>query len=334
MGLNYGEIAKLNSKYIYNPKLLNIGFSMHTANKEQLTPLEVNIAFRQLLSQKTGYIPVYTDGSVSENGKAGCAVVLRSDTYQFRLPDHSSIFTAELFAILKAIEKIIQNNNSKFLICSDSYSSLQTLKSGDPNSLAHEIYNKITSTNKTIEFEWIPSHREIPGNEAADTEAKLALALPTADISPIPTSYNDFKSKIRKSLHKEWQDWWVTINTFPHAKTHLYGIKPTLKDWTTANQIHREEEISLARLRLGTCLFNKKHLFTRDPHPMCEFCQIPISTSHILLDCNHFANERAPILSSLRKNGLPIEVASILSENFPTNILIKYLKSINYYNKI
>ena len=116
--------------------------------------------------------------------------------YKYRLPDHSSIFTAELLAILKAIEKIIQNNNSKFLICSDSYSSLQSLKSGDPNSLAHEIYNKITSTDKTIEFEWIPSHREIPGNEAADTEAKLALALPIADISPIPTSYNDFKSKI------------------------------------------------------------------------------------------------------------------------------------------
>ena len=252
--------------------------------------------------------------------------------YEYLHNQYTYIHTAELFAILKSIDKIIESNNTKFLIYSDSYSALQTLKTGDPNSLAHEIYEKIISTDKIIEFEWIPSHMGIQGNDAADAGAKLSLSL--AEISPIPVAFNEFKSKIKKFLMKEWQDWWDTINTFPHNTTHLYPIKPVLKDWPTANLNLREEEISLSRLRLGTCLFNKKHLFAREPHPICQFCQTPVNVQHILVECTQFVNQKAPILSILRKDGLPIDIGNILNENFPSETLIAYLKKINFYNKI
>ena len=333
MGFNYGEIAKLSNKYVYNPPILNIKFTMHTSKKDQLNPHETKKAFLEMLNQYQTYIPVFTDGSVKDE-KAGCAAVVKYQTHSYRLPNNTSIHTAELYAILKAIEKIKETNNTKFLICSDSYSSLQTLKTGDSNNLGHEIFNTISSTNKTIAFEWIPSHMGIQGNDAADTGAKLALSL--EDITPIPIPYNEFKSKVRKHLHKKWQNWWDTINTpTPNTRTTpLYHIKPIIKDWPSANRNLREEEITLARLRLGTCLFNKKHLFKREPHPDCEFCHVPISVSHILVDCTHFNNERAPILAILRKEGLPIEVASILNENFPPDTLITYLKNIHYFSKI
>ena len=172
----------------------------------------------------------------------------------------------------------------------------------------------------------------IQGNDAADEGAKISLSL--EEISQIPISYNEFKLKVKKHLLKEWQDWWDTINTYPHNTTHLYPIKPVLKDWPSANLNLREEEIALTRLRLGTCLFNKKHLFTREPHPICQLCQTPISIHHILVECTQFINQRAPILSILSKDGLPVEVTNILNENFPSHIIITYLKSINYYNKI
>ena len=56
------------------------------------------------------------------------------------------------------------------------------------------LIQSIASTNKTIAFEWIPSHMGIRGNDAADTGAKQTLFI--QDITPIPIPYNEFKSKI------------------------------------------------------------------------------------------------------------------------------------------
>ena len=38
-------------------------------------------------------------------------------------------------------------------------------------------YTNLINAGKTIEFCWIPSHVNIPGNERADTAAKAALDL-------------------------------------------------------------------------------------------------------------------------------------------------------------
>ena len=223
-------------------------------------------------------------------------------------------------------------NDRNFLICSDSYSALQTLKSNEPNSLAHEIFDKVASTDKTIEFEWIPSHMGIPGNDAADLGAKSALYLD--NISQIPIAYNQFKTRVKNHLCKKWQDRWDHINSPPNQPLHLYPIKPVIKDWPSAHRNNREEEIVLARLRLKACLFNKKHLFENKTHPECEHCDVPLTIQHILIDCNLFYNERGPMLTALRENDLPMEVSSILNEYFPAEILITFLKNINYFHKI
>ena len=81
-------------------------------------------------------------------------------------------------------------------------------------------------------------------------------------------------------------------------------------------------------------LLVKKNLFEKQPHPECEHCDVPLTIQHILIDCNLFYNERGPILTALRENDLPIEVSSILNEYFPAEIMITFLKNINYLHKI
>ena len=50
------------------------------------------------------YIPVYTDGSRDGNAVA-CSTVFPSNTViSMRLPDSASVFTAEVWAIIKALE--------------------------------------------------------------------------------------------------------------------------------------------------------------------------------------------------------------------------------------
>ncbi|CAL4234892.1 unnamed protein product, partial [Meganyctiphanes norvegica] len=97
-------LAELNPKYMYCPPKLNIKFTMHTAYKNQLTPFEVKSSYLSMLSNYVGHtIPVFTDGSVKEE-KSGCAIAIKRLVHTYRLPNNTTIFTAELFAILKAIE--------------------------------------------------------------------------------------------------------------------------------------------------------------------------------------------------------------------------------------
>ena len=146
------------------------------------------------------------------------------------------------------------------------------------------------------------------------------------NISQITLSYNQFKTRVKNHLCRKWQDRWDTINSPPHQPLHLYPIKPVIKDWPSAYRNNREEEIVLARLRLRACLFNKKHLFEKQPHPECEHCDVPLSIQHILIDCDLFYNERGPMLTVLRENDLPIEVTSILNEYFPAKLWSHFIK--------
>ena len=62
--------------------------------------------------------------------KFGCAVVSQNQELLKRLPDESSIYSAEAIAIDLAMN-IIANDKSKFIIYSDSKSVLQALPSKD-----------------------------------------------------------------------------------------------------------------------------------------------------------------------------------------------------------
>ena len=76
--------------------------------------------FMEIRNRYRDHIPVYTDGSRDGNYVA-CATVFPSDTViSMRLPDSASIFTAEVWAIIKALEQITDSVASKCIIFTDS----------------------------------------------------------------------------------------------------------------------------------------------------------------------------------------------------------------------
>ena len=83
--------------------------------------------FMEIRNSYCDYIPVYTEGSRNGNSVA-CATVFPSDTILLmRLPDSASIFTAEMWAIIKALEQIKDSVASKYIIFIDSLSCLHVL---------------------------------------------------------------------------------------------------------------------------------------------------------------------------------------------------------------
>ena len=76
--------------------------------------------FMEIRDRYRDYIPVYTDGSRDGNAVA-CATVFPSNTViSMRLPDSASVFTAEVWAIIKALEQIKDSNTSKYIVFTNS----------------------------------------------------------------------------------------------------------------------------------------------------------------------------------------------------------------------
>ena len=63
---------------------------------------------------------LFIHGSRDGNDVA-CATVFPSNTViSMRLPDSASVFTAEVWAIIKALEQIKDSNASKYIVFTDS----------------------------------------------------------------------------------------------------------------------------------------------------------------------------------------------------------------------
>lgn len=158
--------------------------------------LEYNIKYDQELGFDN---EIYTDGS-KQGTKVGCAFVLYDNGieithYKYRLGDNDSIFMAELLAIFKAVEYIVENcKNKYFSIISDSKSVLECLCAiEEDKELIVNLRNKIILLN--IRLYWTRSHIGTVGNERADVFAKEACLKGNIDYAFEPT-----KRDIKKNL--------------------------------------------------------------------------------------------------------------------------------------
>lgn len=156
----------------------------------------------------------------------GCACTSDSGYISLRIPDGSSIFTAEAKAIDLAFDLIESCRfRNKFIIFSDSLSVLKALNhtySKNPQiQKLLEKHNEISKT-KEIVFCWLPSHVGIIGNETADRRAKGSLKL---DISVFKIPFDNFKPCINKYILSKWQTSWDAA-----VFNKLNAIKPIIKN--------------------------------------------------------------------------------------------------------
>ena len=156
---------------------------------------EVRQRFREILVKHLPYFHIYTDGSKTEEC-VGAGVWSNECQMRFRLPNHTSIFIAELFAIHKALDFALSTTHDRIVIFSDSLSSLKAIKSLETrdNELQAIIIRKLHSASKLIKLIWVPSHYGIYGNEQAD---RLAGSTGDLDLSIVHTDLRCFVSQIK-----------------------------------------------------------------------------------------------------------------------------------------
>ena len=117
-------------------------------------------------------------------------------TRKYQLP-HVSIFTAELLAILMALNFFNDLCQPSMAVSffSDSLSALQAIKRNSQSSredVVKEIVvvcHQLITRGTDIVLQWVPSHVGVPGNESADRAAKQ-----TATALHLTLSFTDIKT--------------------------------------------------------------------------------------------------------------------------------------------
>lgn len=258
---------------------------------------------------------IYTDGSKSAGERVGCAFVHNGIKFLYPLLEHTSIFTAELFAIYQSLIYIKESNIPNTIIFTDSLSSLSAIQDPYHSHPICSLISSLLSPMQIVLFCYVPSHVGIKGNELADEAAKEAANIISA---PLPlTHMNDVWIIFKLAIGKEWQTAW---DSMAHQKLH--GIKPIIKSWDTSCRLNRREEVILARLRLGHTFATHEHLMGDNPPPMCQRCATSLSVSHILCDCPLYDNERTSL-------PLPHTLKNLLGDNPSTvKATLAFIKAI------
>ncbi|GBM15893.1 RNA-directed DNA polymerase from mobile element jockey [Araneus ventricosus] len=266
------------------------------------------------------FIPIFTDGSKSSLSTS-FACVFSNSTLSFQIHSSSSIFTAEITAILHALSEISSGPPDNFIIYSDSLSALESMTS--LHRFSHpltfnilELHDHLTFKGFSILFCWIPSHVGIPGNELADNLAKSA----TINLnSPVPV--NDVKKYVKSILHSKWQAQWDLRNT-----NKLQSIKRLIDCWPSLPI--RKLDTILTRLRIGHTRFTHRHLLLGEPAPLCTACHCQMTVLHILIECQQFKHQRIFCFHSSS-----ITLKDILHKD-PHPQLFTFLRMIGFYSLI
>lgn len=164
---------------------LNLGFLEKNCG-------DPNRTFRNLInfhSSSTEETLIYTDGSklIRQDGSpstgAACWIPSLNIVRKYKLNSLSSSFTAEAMAIVNALGIVTELKLVNAIICTDSLSTLEALKSGKNKKyklcplitdIKYKIHNLKTVANFCLKLTWCLSHVGIEGNEKADVEVKAA----------------------------------------------------------------------------------------------------------------------------------------------------------------
>jgi ribonuclease HI len=269
------------------------------------------------------HVQVFADGSAREEGVATAAVLTvngrRKMLSGVRLGDKGEVSTldAELVGLLLATHLILSiprvDNATLFTDSQLAIRSLDGEELGATASLVRAVVRamkRVQSRDRGTEaiIQWCPGHKDVPGHEMADREAKLVAKGKTFDPSLIPTLLVDYKpplnvntlrEKVKEKNRELAKLHWLTSDTglkhtalFPATNPHDF-IYHTAK-------LPRARVVLLYRLITGHIPL-QNHLFRIQAvdSPTCQSCkEAPETVAHFLTRCPAVAGDRHEFLGA------------------------------------
>ena len=277
------------------------------------------IALMTIEENYKDHFHIFTDGSKIENSTTSALWIPELEFKQgWKLEEGelTTIMTAEMFAIRKAMEWILLNyifiDKQNFVIFTDSMSSLASLQNSSTSKCPiqeNHIYRTaalITENDLSITLQWVPSHTGLEHNDRADEEAKIAhnLEVPT----PCPLGREEGKRIIKKAAQEAWQLRYETIQEerrLQDKPLEIATIKTSIEHWPWTSHRHRPVETAMARMRISHVELNSYlHRFDQAPSPLCHTCNEEEDVTHYLLRCRRYRQERYQLFKNLLEEGI------------------------------
>ena len=258
-----------------------------------------------LLPDQENTINCYTDGSKTDDSTGYGFVITGTDLYLEgfdNLGKQATVFQAEVIAIQKAAEKLIQMQTFGYniQIYVDSQAAIKSLqKFNTKNKLVldcKKTLNKLADRNRNINIEWIP-HVGHTGNENADTMAKRGTRVRMRNKAP-PLSLCVIKEEIKQWEEKTHADLWrskETIDDKPFCRqTRMFLPQPNPKLWKKIRNKSRRQIKILTQMITGhTVLQRHLHIMKIAEDPECEHCLDGDETvEHYICHCHAFSFAR------------------------------------------
>jgi len=297
-------------------------------------------------SNEPDTLHIYTDGS-GINGHIGAAAVCTTinQTKNAYMGDDSvsTVYAGELQGISLALQLAREdrdrgNARKKVLIYTDNQAAIRSVarprgKSG--SYLLQDITQRIQELRTqglTVEIRWIPAHKGIYGNEAADRAAKEATGWrqrgPPGPRAQQPPVLHSLKSTLklwsRRVVKQRWQTQWQQETrgraTFRHTP------EPTPKVLQPHKHFSKRQSAIYIQLRtekigMNDFLFKRRVPGVTDPR--CNCGEGRQTVAHILLQCRKHTTLRNQELGQFpgRQN-----LRQLLSERKVAAKVVKFME--------
>ena len=310
---------KISEVPLWTCKSPTYNYYLASENKATTDPLIFKNKFLEIKEKYYTHEEIYTDGSKDGEKKASAAI-LDGELYQFRLPNNSSVFCAEVKTIDLALNHIEQDAYLRYIIYTDSLSAMKALEGEKTdNPLVVNLLEKLPRLydRAGIVFPAI----------LVSVVMKRRIKLPRTHYHlkfyPPDAPYNDFKPLINSLLRNVWQQSWSDP---ANQNNKLFTIKPSLGEWLPGLRTNRREVIILARLRIGHSYITHSYLLKGEEEPQCIPYNAPFTIKHVLVDCVD--------LAPIRQRFFNVDSLATLFDTVKFESVFDFLKEIHLYKKI
>lgn len=329
-----------NNLPIYDSDFKCISYDLITINTEKVNNQFEFLEF--VNSQPNAYI-LYTDGSKDTDIVTSAYYDPQvKQTKCFKLDTQCSVFTAECYAIYRALLYVHCVNRSEFLVVSDSKSCLLALNSTYINyKLNYILFDikkvilELKTTGKIVRFKWVPSHCGISGNEVVDKATRGNYDANHTTLLKIP--FTDYHERLRKDLYSLWHNYWKLVSQDKGKWYTKIQVTPPPSPWYHKNKDAncRNFITTINRLRFGHCR-TPAHLarlkIISESEGKCNSCSGEVADlEHIIMKCQKYNMQRLILVSDLQSvcesDNVPTHIEELLSNSVFFKFLYKFIVS-------